>query len=109
MERAEDRFVRFSALSNFLTKEVIFMRSIFREGDCITFMGDEPRMITAACRIVQMMAGHGYKTDSYTTGHVTVLTTTVECKRWERGERRLLQQEAIRLLSQSLSLCGLPA
>lgn len=83
------------------------MRSISKGGNFVTLVADEPELASVAQRVVEMMAGHGYKTDKYSMGQVTVLTTVLECKRWEKAERRLIQEEAIRLLNESVWTCVL--
>ena len=80
------------------------MRTVSAAGDAITFMSDEKEIEAISGRVTEIMRGHGYsQIENLGRKPVTVFIIQLECRRWEKGERRLIIEEGIRLLNESIS------
>ena len=82
------------------------MRTVSAAGDAITFMSDEKEIETISGNVMEIMRGHGYsQIEKLARKPVTALIVQLGCKRWEKGERRFIIEEGIRLLNESISKC----
>ena len=82
------------------------MRTLSAAGDAITFMSDEKEIEAISGRVMETMSGHGYSNiEKLGKKPVIALIIQLECRRWEKGERRLIIEEGIRLLNESISKC----
>ena len=79
------------------------MRHVSREGDRVTFISDEEEIGAVASKVTEDLAALGYEVNMLTSGSVTVFTCALGCKRWERAEKALISEEAIRLLNEAIS------
>ncbi|MDA8104516.1 MAG: hypothetical protein M0Z71_03965 [Nitrospiraceae bacterium] len=82
------------------------MRTISAAGDAVTFMSDEKEIDAISGKVVEIMRGHGYSSvEKLGRKPLTALIIQLECRKWEKGERRLIIEEGIRLLNESISKC----
>jgi len=82
------------------------MRTISAAGNAVTFVSDEKEIDAIGGRVAEIMSGYGYsKIEKLGMKPVTALVIQIECKKWEKGERRLIIEEAICLLKESISKC----
>lgn len=79
------------------------MRAISIDGNQVTLVCDEESIVSVAEAIVKKMESHGFTMDTYKMGRVTIFTTVVDCKKWERAEKGMIREEAVRLLNGSVS------
>jgi hypothetical protein len=82
------------------------MRTISAAGDTVSFMSDEKEIAAISGRVMEIMKGHGYGgIEKLVNKSLTGLVIQLECRKWERGERKLIMEEGIRLLNESISRC----
>lgn len=80
------------------------MRTVSAAGDAITFMSDEKEIEAISGKVMETMREHGYS-QIEKLGRKPVIAFIIQlgCRRWEKGERRLIIEEGIRLLNETIS------
>ncbi len=82
------------------------MRHITTERHTITYLTDEEGIIAAAPAIQKRMASLGYDLSFFCSGGMLFFSIPLDCKNWEKSERRLIVEEALRLMSESIAEAG---
>lgn len=73
-----------------------------RKGSNVFYLTDDVKIVEKRDRIVALMEEKGYEVDTRTAYDTLVIKICFDTKVWERGERKLLQEEALLALQECI-------